>query len=118
MFLLVDCNSFYASCERVFQPKLTNKPVIVLSNNDGCVVARSNETKALGIPMGIPFFQIRDIVRKNKVAVFSSNYALYGDMSERVMNVLALHCPDIEPEWVKIPFVFRLLRAKVSQIGK
>lgn len=96
MFLLVDCNSFYASCERVFQPKLNDKPVIVLSNNDGCIVARSNEAKALGIPMGVPFFQIRDIIRKNKVAVFSSNYALYGDMSERVMNVLQSHCPDME----------------------
>ncbi|HNL39395.1 MAG: Y-family DNA polymerase [Saprospiraceae bacterium] len=89
MFALVDCNNFYASCERVFQPRLNGVPLIVLSNNDGCVVARSNEAKALGIAMGIPFFQIRDLVRRHGVRYFSSNYALYGDMSARVMDVLA-----------------------------
>ena len=89
MFALVDCNNFYASCERVFQPRLNGVPVIVLSNNDGCVVARSNEAKALGIAMGVPFFQIRDLVRRHGVRYFSSNYALYGDMSARVMDVLA-----------------------------
>lgn len=96
MFLLVDCNSFYASCERVFQPRLRGKPIIVLSNNDGCVVARSSEAKALGIAMGVPLFQIKELVRKHNVAVFSSNYALYGDMSERVMSIMAQFCPNIE----------------------
>ena len=93
---LADANNFYASCERVFNPRLINCPVIVLSNNDGCVVARSNEAKALGIGMGEPYFKVRDLVRKNKVAVFSSNYALYGDMSERVMNILQDNSADME----------------------
>ena len=84
MFALADCNNFFASCERVFRPELQGKPVIVLSNNDGCAVARSNEAKALGIRMGDPFFKIRQIVEKNDVAVFSGNMALYGDMSQRV----------------------------------
>lgn len=88
MFALADCNNFFASCERVFRPELNGKPVIVLSNNDGCAVARSNEAKALGIKMGDPLFKIRDIVEKNHVAVFSSNFALYGDMSKRVQTVL------------------------------
>ena len=82
LFALVDCNNFYVSCERVFNPKLEGKPVIVLSNNDGCVVARSNEAKALGIAMGVPEFHIRDLIHRYKVQVFSSNYALYGDMSQ------------------------------------
>ena len=81
MYALADCNNFFASCERVFRPELNGKPVIVLSNNDGCAVARSNEAKALGIKMGDPLFKIRDIVKKNDVAVFSGNFALYGDMS-------------------------------------
>jgi len=89
MIALVDCNNFYASCERVFQPSLNGVPIIVLSNNDGCVVARSNEAKALGIGMGVPFFQIRDLVKKHGVRFFSSNYTLYGDMSARVMDVLS-----------------------------
>ncbi len=96
MFGLVDCNNFYASCERVFQPKLEGQPIVVLSNNDGCVVARSNEAKALGIAMGVPLFQIRDLIRQHKVKYFSSNYQLYGDMSARVMNVLQSFCDDIE----------------------
>ncbi len=96
MFALIDCNNFYASCERVFNPKLEGKPIVVLSNNDGCVVARSNEAKALGIKMGIPFFQIKDVIKKQGVKVCSSNYALYGDMSERVMCVLQAHCADVE----------------------
>lgn len=96
LYALCDCNNFYASCERVFNPKLRNKPIVVLSNNDGCVVARSNEAKALGIPMGEPFFKIRDLVRKGQVTAFSSNYSLYGDMSERVMNILSDHCADVE----------------------
>src|SRR5437870_13321349 len=86
LFALVDCNNFYVSCERVFQPKLDGKPVLVLSNNDGIVVARSNEAKALGIAMGVPAFQVRALIRKHDVQVFSSNYALYGDLSRRVME--------------------------------
>ena len=96
MFALADCNNFFASCERVFRPDLQGKPVIVLSNNDGCAVARSNEAKALGIKMGDPFFKIRHIVEKNDVAVFSGNMALYGDMSQRVRWVLEEFAPSIE----------------------
>ena len=96
MFALADCNNFFASCERVFRPDLQGRPVIVLSNNDGCAVARSNEAKALGIKMGDPFFKIRDIVERNGVAVFSSNFALYGDMSRRVQTVLREVAPSIE----------------------
>lgn len=96
MIGLADCNNFYASCERVFNPALNGKPVVVLSNNDGCVIARSNEAKALGIPMGAPAFEIEELLKKNEVAVFSSNYALYGDMSNRVMNTLAGFVEDIE----------------------
>lgn len=96
MIALVDCNSFYASCETVFRPDLRGKPVVVLSNNDGCVVARSAEAKALGIAMAVPFFQVADLIRRHKVAVFSSNYALYADMSQRVMRILTMHCPAVE----------------------
>ena len=96
MIALVDCNNFYASCERVFRPDLNGKPVVVLSNNDGCIIARSNEAKALGIPMGAPAHKWADTLQKNAVNVFSSNYALYGDMSQRVMNILAGYSPDIE----------------------
>jgi DNA polymerase V len=96
IFALVDCNNFYVSCERVFNPKLENRPVIVLSNNDGCAVARSNESKALGIKMGAPFFKIRHLIDLHEVQVFSSNYALYGDMSKRVMQTLAEFTPVIE----------------------
>ena len=96
MFALADCNNFFASCERVFRPDLQGKPVIVLSNNDGCAVARSNEAKALGIKMGDPLFKIRDIVNKHKIAVFSGNMALYGDMSQRVHWVLEEFAPSIE----------------------
>ena len=96
MFALADCNNFFASCERVFRPDLEGKPVIVLSNNDGCAVARSNEAKALGIQMGAPYFKIRDIVERNHVAVFSSNFALYGDMSYRVQQVLRSFAPSVE----------------------
>ena len=96
LFALADCNNFYASCERVFQPGLEGKPIIVLSNNDGCVVARSNEAKALGIPMGVPFFQVQKLAAQHGVTVFSSNYSLYGDMSRRVMDILGSNCPDME----------------------
>lgn len=95
MFGLVDCNNFYCSCERVFNPSLRTSPVVVLSNNDGCIIARSNEAKAMGIAMGTPFYQVRDFLERNNVAVFSSNYALYGDMSRRVMMLLADFTPDI-----------------------
>ena len=96
MFALVDCNNFYASCERVFQPQWEGKPVVILSNNDGCVIARSNEAKALGIPMGAPAFQYKDIFSRQNIKVFSSNYPLYGDMSSRVMKILETYTPDIE----------------------
>ncbi len=96
MFALVDCNNFYASCERVFNPKMEGKPIVVLSNNDGCVIARSNEAKAVGVPMGAPAFEYEEMFAKNKVQVFSSNYALYGDMSDRVMQVLSRFTPEIE----------------------
>ncbi len=96
MFALVDCNNFYASCERVFNPALNGKPVVVLSNNDGCVIARSNEAKKLEIPMGAPAFQYQELFDKHKVKVFSSNYALYGDMSSRVMNILSSFSPEVE----------------------
>jgi len=85
---LIDCNSFYVSCERLFNPKITNKPVVVLSNNDGCVISRSEEAKKLGIKMGEPYFKVKDLVKKNSVHIFSSNYALYGDISRRVMKIL------------------------------
>lgn len=96
MYALVDCNNFYVSCERVFQPSLQGKPVVVLSNNDGCVVARSPETKALGIKMGVPLFKIRPLVEQYGIQVLSSNYALYGDLSHRVMMVLTQFSPSIE----------------------
>ena len=93
---LIDCNSFYVSCERLFNPKIRKKPVVVLSNNDGCIVSRSNEAKALGIKMGEPYFKAKDIIVKNNVYVFSSNYSLYGDLSRRVMRTLKRFNSDIE----------------------
>ena len=96
MFALIDCNNFYASCERVFQPHLNGKPLVILSNNDGCVIARSNEAKSLGIPMGAPAFKYKEIFQKNNVQIFSSNFTLYGDMSNRVMSIIARHVPDVE----------------------
>ncbi|MBH71912.1 MAG: DNA polymerase V UmuC [Pelagibacteraceae bacterium] len=96
IFALADCNSFYASCERVFNPKLNNRPVVVLSNNDGCIVARTNEAKELGIKMGEPLFKAKKIIEKYNVKVFSSNYALYGSMSNRVMKILEQSFPNIE----------------------
>ena len=93
---LVDCNSFYVSCERLFNPKIRRKPVVVLSNNDGCIISRSNEAKALGIKMGEPYFKAKDIIIKNNVQVFSSNYSLYGDLSRRVMRTLKRFNSDIE----------------------
>ena len=96
MFALVDCNNFFVSCERVFQPQFIDKPVVVLSNNDGCVISRSEEAKLVGVPMGAPEFQYRDLLKNNDVKVFSSNYALYGDLSERVMTILKDFTPDVE----------------------
>ena len=96
MFALIDCNNFYVSCERVFNPNLNKKPVVVLSNNDGCAISRSNEAKALGIPMGAPAFKYEELFKKNNVKVFSSNFPLYGDMSSRVMSILSKFTPNIE----------------------
>ena len=96
MFALVDCNNFYASCERIFQPTLEDKPIAILSNNDGCVIARSNEAKALGLPMGAPAHKFASFFRQHNVRVFSSNYPLYGDMSQRVMDVLRQFTPEVE----------------------
>jgi DNA polymerase V len=96
LFGLLDCNNFYANCERLFRPELKGKPVVVLSNNDGCVIARSNEAKALGVPMGAPAFQWEHLFRRHGVAVFSSNFPLYGDLSARVMDTLAGMAPGVE----------------------
>jgi DNA polymerase V len=96
MYGLIDCNNFYASCERVFNPSLNGKPVVVLSNNDGCVIARSAEAKVLGIPMGEPAYKLKELIESNRVTVFSSNYVLYGDMSHRVMTTIAAFVPDME----------------------
>ena len=104
VFALVDCNNFYVSCERLFRPALNGQPVVVLSNNDGCVIARSNEAKAMGIPMGEPYFKIRDFARRQNVHVFSSNYGLYGDLSARVMAVL--HQMEAEMEVYSIDEAF------------
>ncbi len=96
MYALIDCNNFYASCERVFNPRLRGKPLVVLSNNDGCVIARSNEAKALGIPMGAPAFEYDNLFRIHDVQVFSANFRLYGDMSNRVMSILSEYSPEVE----------------------
>ena len=96
MYALVDCNNFYASCERVFQPKLNCKPIVILSNNDGCIISRSDEAKALGIPMGAPEFKVRQELKEKNIHVFSSNYPLYGDLSHRVMKILEGFTPHIE----------------------
>ena len=93
---LIDCNNFYASCERIFNPKLIGHPIVVLSNNDGCIIARSKEAKKLGIKMGEPYFKAKNIIEKNNVRVFSSNYSLYGDISQRVMEILSSFTSDIE----------------------
>ncbi|WP_264520165.1 Y-family DNA polymerase [Flavobacterium sp. N1994] len=97
MYALVDCNNFYASCERVFQPHLVGKPIVILSNNDGCIISRSDEAKALGIPMGAPEFKVREELKQKNIEVFSSNYPLYGDLSHRVMKILEGFTPHTEP---------------------
>ena len=93
---LVDCNSFYVSCERLFNPAINKKPVVVLSSNDGCVISRSTEAKNLGIKMGEPYFKVKKIVKENDVRIFSTNFALYGDISRRVMKTLKQFSPEIE----------------------
>ena len=105
LWALVDCNNFFASCEKLFRPDLTDRPVVVLSNNDGCIVARSKEAKALGIPMGEPGFKVRDLLKRHNVEVFSSNYALYGDMSARVIDALEHVCPAVEQYSIDEAFV-------------
>ena len=96
VYALVDCNNFYVSCERLFQPRLEGKPVVVLSNNDGCAVSRSDEAKALGIMMAAPIFKHRDLVKQHNIICLSSNYALYGDISRRIMTLFDLWTPDVE----------------------
>lgn len=96
MYALVDCNNFYVSCERVFQPQWQGKPVVVLSNNDGCIISRSDEAKAIGIPMGAPEFKVREQLKADNVKVFSSNYSLYGDLSDRVFGILRTFTPNVE----------------------
>lgn len=95
-YALIDCNNFFVSCERLFRPDIAETPVAVLSNNDGCIIARSNEVKALGIPMGVPLFKVRDIVNVNKVTLFSANFELYGDISQRIVQLLREETPLIE----------------------
>lgn len=120
LWALVDCNNFYASCEKLFRPDLADRPVVVLSNNDGCIVSRSAEAKALGIPMGAPEFKIRPLLKELDVAVFSSNYALYGDISTRILAMLEQHCPVVEPYSIDEAFL-RLdapLRANLPQFSR
>ena len=105
LFGLADCNNFFVSCERVFRPDLNGKPVIVLSNNDGCVISRSNEAKSLGIKMGVPLFQSRNEIEKHNIAVFSSNYVLYGDMSHRVMSLLSCYTPKLDQYSIDEAFI-------------
>ena len=102
---LIDCNNFYASCERVFDPHLKNKPIVVLSNNDGCIIARSNEAKNLGIKMGEPYFKCKNLIKHENVKVFSSNYTLYADMSNRVMNIVKEHFINAEVYSIDEAFV-------------
>lgn len=119
LWALADCNNFYASCEQLFRPDMAGRPLVVLSNNDGCVVARSKEAKALGIPMGEPVFRLKDSLRKH-VEIFSSNYALYGDLSSRVMGTLETVCPTVEPYSIDEAFL-RLdgsLRANVVELAR
>src|SRR5438552_13087102 len=96
VFALIDCNNFFVSCERVVRPDLWNRPVAVLSNNDACIVARSNEVKSMGVPMGAPSFQVEHLMKGKDVTLFSANFRLYGDFSRRVVQILAQAAPDIE----------------------
>ena len=117
---LIDCNSFYVSCERLFNPKIRKKPVVVLSNNDGCIISRSTEAKALGIKMGEPYFKAKDIIIKNKVEVFSSNYSLYGDLSRRVMRTLKRFNSAIEVYSIDEAFLdlSNFADSEVEKVGK
>ena len=117
---LIDCNSFYVSCERLFNPKIRKKPVVVLSNNDGCIISRSTEAKALGIKMGEPYFKAKDIIIKNKVEVFSSNYSLYGDLSRRVMRTLKRFNSAIEVYSIDEAFLdlSNFPDSEVEKVGK
>lgn len=105
MYALIDCNNFFVSCERVFRPDLWQKPVLVMSGNDGCVIARSNEVKALGIPMGAPIYQIRSLIEQHHICCFSSNFALYGDLSARVMSILRRHTARLEQYSIDEAFI-------------
>lgn len=105
MFALCDCNNFFVSCERIFRPDLRDKPVVVLSGNDGCVVARSNEVKRLGVKMGVPFYQIQQEVKEYGIVHFSSNFALYGDISDRIMRTLARHTADLQQYSIDESFI-------------
>ncbi len=120
MIGLIDCNNFYASCERIFRPDLEGKPIVVLSNNDGCVIARSYEAKALDIPMGLPLFKCKDIIERNNVKVFSANFALYGDISNRIMNIIAemaekIEIYSIDEAFIEVPISDE---AKLQEFGK
>jgi len=117
LYALVDCNNFYVSCERLFRPDLRNRPVVVLSNNDGCIIARSNEAKALGIGMGEPYFKKKGLLRKHGVQVFSSNYALYGDLSSRVMSILQQEEPEVEIYSIDESFIRLPLQYDCSPTG-
>jgi DNA polymerase V len=106
MYALIDCNNFYASCERVFRPDLNGKPIVVLSNNDGCVIARSNEAKEVGVPMGIPAFECEKLFKQHSIHVFSANFSLYGDMSSRVMSLLDEFSPEVEVYSIDEAFLY------------
>lgn len=117
MYALVDCNNFYASCERAFNPALEGKPIIVLSNNDGCVIARSDEAKMFGIGMAEPYYKVKRLCKKHRIQVFSSNYSLYGDMSQRVMTSIEMLCPDLEIYSVDEAFLSLAQFSHLSPIG-
>ncbi len=117
MYALIDCNNFYASCERLFRPDLIDTPIVILSNNDGCVIARSNEAKALGIVMGTPFFKVKALCHQHNVQVFSSNYTLYGDISHRIMSILADAWPDVEVYSIDEAFLDLTALAEKERLG-
>ena len=119
VYALIDCDNFYVSCERLFRPDLNNKPVVVLSNNDGCIIARSNEVKALGIQMGIPYFKILDTIKENNITVFSSNYSLYADISNRIAKTLEMFSPNVEIYSIDEAFItLSLTNTQYTQYGK
>jgi len=116
LFALVDCNNFYVSCERAFNPRLENKPVVVLSNNDGCIISRSNEAKKLGVPMGAPYFKWKSFCAQHHVNILSSNYELYGDMSQRVMEILKQYTLDIEVYSIDEAFLHLPVDVKLTEL--